>query len=168
MDLDKFKKILQSMKSSKSPPPVDNVMPSSQTPGGEAQEEKEMLSLVKELDIPPIRLSKYLLDIRLLESIPEETARTYRLIPLARLDQGVTIAVVDPFNIVAIDMAKSLLQAEIYVVIATASDIDRAINKYYTMLSLESQTVASEDETALKEGYIKLSVPFVVIDCERN
>ncbi|MFH1457846.1 MAG: GspE/PulE family protein [Candidatus Omnitrophota bacterium] len=166
--MDKFKKILQSLKLSKSQFPVDDTAQVLQPHMKEAQEEENMLSLAKELDIPPIRLSKYLIDIKLLELIPEETARTYYMIPLARLEQRVTIAVVDPFNIVVIDMAKSLFQTEIYVVIATASDITRAINKYYTMLSLEGQPAPVVSSLSLKEDAVKIEAVVTQEEAEED
>jgi type IV pilus assembly protein PilB len=156
MDLDRIKKMLQSVKSPHEEPVAGEPLEEKGREAIGVNEAKNMLSLVKELDIPPITLSKYLIDTELIKLIPEEVARTHQMVPLARLTQGMTMAMADPFNIMAIDMAKSLLMTEIYVVIASASDITKAIDKYYAMLTLESQSAPVPPAPGTKEDIAKI------------
>jgi type IV pilus assembly protein PilB len=156
MNIDKLRKILQQIKGSKEQPTVHDISVGVQQKTGQANETKNMLSIAKELDIPPINLFKYLIDTELLKLIPEEIARTYQMIPLAKMEQGFTMALADPFNITAIDMAKSLLQADIYMVISTPQDITKAIDKYYTMLGLENKPSPVATGLPIKEGEVKI------------
>jgi type IV pilus assembly protein PilB len=156
MGLEKIIKVFQSIMGLKNGPSVDETLDEVKQEASGANEMERMISIVKELDVPPINLSKYLIDTELLKQIPEEVARTYQMIPLAKLEQGMTMVMVDPFNITAIDMAKSLLASEIYVVIATFSDVNKAIDKYYTMLNLDSQGVPPAPELSLKEDAVKI------------
>jgi len=127
-----------------------------QVPIAGADEIKTMLSFSKELDIPPINISKYIIETELLKLIPEEVARTYQMITLAKIEQGLTVAVSDPFNIMAIDMLKSLIKTDIYLVLATATEIIKAIDKYYSILGTEKKPITQEievpSEESLREG----------------
>jgi len=142
MDIDRLKKFFISFKGRKEKDSNESNVPAAKEVA--CDEIKNMLSVSKELDITPINLSKYLIDTELLRLIPEEVARTYRMIPLARMEAGFTIAIVDPFNIMAIDMAKASVAADIYLVIATRTDMDKAIEKFYGMLSWEEKSTSAD------------------------
>jgi len=160
MDIDKLKKILNSIRGVKEQPSVDSVSVGVSQEKREVNETKSMLSISKELDIPPINLTHYLIDMELLKLIPEDIARTYQMIPLAKLEQEFTMVMSDPFNILAIDMAKSLLQTEIYMVIATPSDITKTMDKYYGMFTLENKPSMSVSGPPTEEGDIKIETVF--------
>lgn len=150
-NIDKLKNIFQPSKESTGvPPPGPESMPKPALT--EDEEIKNILSISKELDIPPINISKYLIDTGLLKLIPEEVARTYQMIPLAKIEQGLTVAISDPFNIMAVDMLKSFIKADIYLVLATASDIVRAIDKFYSILGIERKSNVSGSQAGLKQG----------------
>ncbi|MFZ2602870.1 MAG: GspE/PulE family protein, partial [Candidatus Omnitrophota bacterium] len=109
-----------------------------------AEELDAMLALSKDMDIPPINLSKYLLDIQFVILIPEEIARTYQVVVLAKTEQELTVAISDPFNITAIDTLKSLVKTNIHLVLATPSDIIKTIDKFYSILNLEKKPATRE------------------------
>jgi len=98
---------------------------------GVVTEQELLIILAKELNIPPIDLTKYKIDPELLNIIPERLARQYHLIPISQLGTTVTIAMSDPFNIFAVDDLKNLTGLDIDVAIATDTDILKAINLYY-------------------------------------
>ncbi len=94
--------------------------------------EQELLILfVKELNIPPINLSKYKIDPGLREIIPERTARQYHIIPISELGHTITIALSDPFNIFAIDDLKNITGRDVDIAISTETEILQAIDNYY-------------------------------------
>ncbi len=98
---------------------------------GLIKEEDMLASLVKELRIPFINLKKYKIGPALKELIAEKVARQYRIIPISRLKNMITVAISDPFNIFVIDDLKSITGHEIDVVMSTESDILEAIDDYY-------------------------------------
>lgn len=120
-------------------------------PPSEEEELKNIVSISKELDIPLINISKYIIDTELLKLIPEEVARTYQMIPLAKIEQGLTVSVGDPFNIMAVDMLKSFIKTDIYLVLAAPSGILKAIDKFYSMVSMDKKSSPEELEAALKQ-----------------
>ncbi|MDD5135864.1 MAG: GspE/PulE family protein [Candidatus Omnitrophica bacterium] len=94
--------------------------------------EKELMVVMsKQLNIPPIDLSKYKVDKSLIDLIPEKVARQYSLVPVSRLGKVLTVAMSDPLNLFAIDDLKMLTKFQIDPVIATENDIKEAINNYY-------------------------------------
>ncbi|MFH1360883.1 MAG: GspE/PulE family protein [Candidatus Omnitrophota bacterium] len=94
-------------------------------------EQELMILLVKELNIPPINLSKYKIDPALQAMISERIARQYHIIPISELGNTITIATSDPFNIFAIDDLKNITSKDIDITISTDSEIMLAIENYY-------------------------------------
>lgn len=90
-----------------------------------------MLLLGHQLGIPPINLSKYKIDPRVVKLIPERVARHYLVMPVSQIKNVVSVATVDPLNIFALDDIKALTCAEIQTMITTTDDILAAIEKYY-------------------------------------
>lgn len=94
--------------------------------------EKDLLVLlVRELNIPFINLGKYTIDPSLKEIVPERVARQYRIIPLSALENSITIALSDPFNVFALDDLKHITGREIEAVMSTTDEIAKAIDHYY-------------------------------------
>ncbi len=83
------------------------------------------------LDIPVINLSVFRLDPAVVKVLPKEFALEYRMIPISRLGNQLTVAMVDPQDVFAIDNAKALTNMSINVVIAKARDILAAIERMY-------------------------------------
>ena len=96
---------------------------------GLIKEEDVLISLVKELRIPFINLKKYKIDPRLKELIPEKVARHYRIVPLSRLKNMLTVAIADPLNIFVIDDLKNITGRDVDVVMSTESDILAAVDE---------------------------------------
>jgi len=114
-------------------------------------EQELLVILSKELNIPPIDLSKYKIDNEVLTAIPERVTRQYHIIPISKMGTTLTIALSDPFNIFALDDLKNLTGYEIDVAICTDSQITKAINKFYSSGSLSFAEMAKglSDEDAL-------------------
>ncbi len=67
--------------------------------------------------------------------IPESVARHQTLIPLAKKENILTVAMADPLNVFATDDLKIMTGCEIQIVIASDSEIKEAIDKYYGQVS---------------------------------
>ena len=108
--------------------------------------EKELLVLmVKELHIPSINLTKYKIDLALKEIISEKLARQYRIVPISRLGNTITIAISDPLNIFAIDDLKNITAKDIDLIMSTDSEIMKAIDGYYGLKTQSTVTEVSKD-----------------------
>lgn len=90
-----------------------------------------IVAMSQQLNIPPINLSKYQIDKTLIDLIPEKMVKQYLVMPISKIGSMLTVAMVDPLNIFAIDDIKALTNYQIQPIIATENDIKDAINRYY-------------------------------------
>jgi len=98
---------------------------------GLVSEEDIVTFLSSQLGIPSMDLNTYLIDQKIIELIPEELARKYELIPLFKIGNNITCAMVDPLNIVAQDDIRLKTGLMVEPVVATEKDIKKAIEQHY-------------------------------------
>jgi len=116
--------------------------------------EKQLLEfLSKQFSIRFIEISKTELNPDIVSLIPESMARRYNLIAVNRENNLLSVAMVDPLNIVVLDELKLMTGYNVEPVFALEDDINSAIDKYYgTKSSQEAldeilkKTQASESE----------------------
>src|ERR1051326_8852527 len=87
--------------------------------------------LSRQYGVPAINLSFFEIDPAVVKLIPEETAKRYQILPLSREGASLTIAMVDPTNVVAMDDIKFMTGFHIEPVVASESAIMEAIEKAY-------------------------------------
>jgi general secretion pathway protein E/type IV pilus assembly protein PilB len=78
-----------------------------------------------------ISLGQLRLDDDVISAVPRHIAKRYRVVPVYRQGDHITIALADPSDIETIDSLHHLLKAELAVNVATDEDIEAALNKYY-------------------------------------
>ena len=98
---------------------------------GFVQEDKLMTFLSKQYGVPYVDLSKFEINPAVIKHIPAEVAQKYRIMPINRAGATITIAMVDPSNIFAIDDIKFMTGYNVEAVVATEGAIVEAIKKYY-------------------------------------
>src|SRR3990170_6912698 len=79
-----------------------------------------------------INLTDYKIDPSLLKLIPIDMARKYLIMPVARVGATITIAMVDPSNVFAIDDVKFRTGYNVEVVVSSESSILNDISTHYT------------------------------------
>src|SRR5215468_3397911 len=87
--------------------------------------------LSRQYGVPAINLSYFEIDAAVIKLIPEETAKRYQILPLSRVGAALTIAMVDPTNVFAMDDIKFMTGFNIEPVVASESAIMEAIGKAY-------------------------------------
>jgi type IV pilus assembly protein PilB len=98
---------------------------------GFVPEDKLMTFLSKQYGVPYVDLSKFEINPAVIKHIPAEVAQKYRIMPINRAGATITIAMVDPSNIFAIDDIKFMTGYNVEAVVATEGAIIDAIKKYY-------------------------------------
>ena len=78
-----------------------------------------------------VNLSELKIADDVIAAIPRNIARKYRVVPIYKHDSSITIAIADPSDLDTIDSLTHLLQAEIDLRVASESDIEAALSKYY-------------------------------------
>ncbi|OGC23670.1 type II secretion system protein GspE [candidate division WOR-1 bacterium RIFOXYB2_FULL_42_35] len=97
-------------------------------------DENSLISfLEKEMDIPRVDLSSYLVDQKIVKLLPHVVADKYKVIPLFKVGDVLTIAMVDPFDIMALDEVRAKTKCDVEPMVASLRDIEQAINQYYGM-----------------------------------
>ncbi|HLH05824.1 MAG TPA: hypothetical protein VKW78_01160, partial [Terriglobales bacterium] len=62
--------------------------------------------LSRQYGVPAINLNYFEIDAAVVKLIPQETAKRYQILPLSRVGASLTIAMVDPTNVFAMDDIK--------------------------------------------------------------
>jgi type IV pilus assembly protein PilB len=87
--------------------------------------------LSRQYGVPSINLSFFDIDPSVVKLIPVETAQKYQILPLSRVGSTLTIAMIDPTNVFAMDDIKFMTGFNIEPVVASETAIREAIDKYY-------------------------------------
>ncbi len=94
--------------------------------------EKDFASVLSEqYAVPIVELDDYHIDDAAVQLIPHNLAQKHGLIPLVKENSTLTIAMIDPSNIVALNDIKFITGLDIRVVIATETDIKAKQERYY-------------------------------------
>src|SRR5579863_5350339 len=87
--------------------------------------------LSRQYGVPAINLSYFEIDPAVVKLIPFETAKRYQILPLSRVGASLTIAMVDPTNVFAMDDIKFMTGFNIEPVVASEAAIAAGIEKAY-------------------------------------
>lgn len=87
--------------------------------------------LSRQYGVPAVNLDMFEVDPNAVRLLPEETARKYMVLPLARNGSTMTLAMVDPANVFAIDDIKFMTGLSVEQVVVSELAIERAIARYY-------------------------------------
>lgn len=114
-------------------------------------------ALGRQLGIPVAKLDEYDVPRDLIGLIPKNIARNCNVIPIERHYNWIRIAMTDPLDIEAMDEVAHFLRLEVLPSVATESDINRALERYYGIGSLIGEAEADSDagqdvEQASDEG----------------
>src|SRR5690348_1602091 len=121
--------------------------------------------LSRQYGVPAINLSYFEIDASVVKLIPYETAKRYQILPLSRVGASLTIAMVDPTNVFAMDDIKFMTGFNIEPVVASETAIMESVEKAYSTAEEENleSVMASIDaaeadvEVQEEEGDIALA-----------
>ena len=100
--------------------------------------EKDLAEAIsKQANLPFVSLSMFRPMEEAIDAIPENMSRRLEVVPLSINENSnkLTVAVSDPFNILALDEIRMITGKDVEIVIATLSDIKRAIETFYSIRS---------------------------------
>ncbi|MEK6775811.1 MAG: type IV-A pilus assembly ATPase PilB [bacterium] len=98
---------------------------------GYIKEDRLIAFLSHQYGIPSVDVAKFEIDREVIKLIPSEVAQKYMIIPLNRTGSTLTIAMVDPSNVFAIDDVKFMTGYNVEPVVSSEAAIKDAINRYY-------------------------------------
>jgi len=113
--------------------------------------------LSRQYGIPSVNLELFQVDEHVLQLIPQEVAQKYSVLPLSRVGASLTLAMVDPTNVFAMDDIKFMTGLNVEPVVVAEASIQQAIAKYYgTSREIELSSI-SVDEVAFESANGKRS-----------
>jgi type IV pilus assembly protein PilB len=113
--------------------------------------ENDLADAISErVGVPKLSLQNLVIDPELLRLVGFELAKRHQVVPVFRIGNTLTIAMVDPLDVVAIDEIRLLTKQRINRTVATQSDVMTAVEEHYSVK--ESLDQALEDATRQKEA----------------
>jgi type IV pilus assembly protein PilB len=101
--------------------------------------------LSRQYGVPSINLAYFEVDTSVIKLIPVETAMKYQVLPLSRVGSSLTLAMVDPTNVFAMDDIKFMTGFNIEPVVASEATILDAIKKHYGSIEDRERKKELED-----------------------
>ena len=117
---------------------------------GFIEEKKLVECLSKQYGIPSIDLADIEADAELLKFIPEDVAQKYQLVPVKRSGATLSVAMVDPTNIFAIDDLKFLTGYNIQPFVVSESALKETIDRFYDASATLADVMSGIDDTDLE------------------
>jgi type IV pilus assembly protein PilB len=101
--------------------------------------------LSRQYGIPSVNLELFDIDESVLRLIPQEVAQKYSVLPLSRVGATLTLAMVDPTNVFAMDDIKFMTGLNVEPVVVAEASVQQAIAKYYsTTREIELASVTTD------------------------
>ena len=116
---------------------------------GYIRERDLVRALAEQVGLEFVDLSDYQVDPGATTLLPDVIARRYRAIPIGERDGKLLVAMSDPANVYALDDIRAITNREVQPVVATATDIEQAIEKYGGMGD-QIEALSSEAASAVE------------------
>ncbi len=116
---------------------------------GEIEEDELYRALSEQLGVPYVRLGEFDVEAAALAMLPQDIARSHRLLPLMFHDGKLFVATDDPANNDKLSALRFRTQRPLEVVLASPTDLDMAIATRYP--ATEDEALVSEAERLLQQ-----------------
>ena len=98
---------------------------------GFVKEEDIAQALTAQYGFRYLPLANYEISPEIVNIVPGRVAQQYLLLPIDKIGNNLTLAMSNPLNMQAIEDVELLSACSVQVFVSTASDIKKAIEKYY-------------------------------------
>lgn len=122
---------------------------------GFIDEPKLLKFLSQQYGVPAADLTKVEIDPAVVKLVPAEVVKKYLVVPIKRMGATLSLAMVDPSDVFAIDDIKFMTGYNVEPIIAAESSVVELINKYYGKGALtvveKTMTIEAKDYTLSEE-----------------
>ena len=119
---------------------------------GYIKERDLVRALAEQVGLEFVDLSEYRIDAGIATLIPEPISRRYRALAIDERDGKLLVAMSDPANVYALDDIRTITGREVQPLVATANDVEQAIQKFAGMgdqvEALASEAIEAMDQEA--------------------
>lgn len=88
-------------------------------------------ALASQFGMDTINLAEYRVPEEVLALVPRHIARRYKVVPVYRHDNTLTVAISDPMDVDTIDSLRYILRVNVEPVVASKPDIEASLARYY-------------------------------------
>ncbi|MEW6556843.1 MAG: type IV-A pilus assembly ATPase PilB [Elusimicrobiota bacterium] len=134
---------------------------------GYIKEDDLLKALSEQMNVPYAQLDSYLIDPHVVTELPEKLARELKALPIFKIENRLTVAMVDPLDIAVIDKLQKDTGCEIEPIVCLEDGLLKMIDKYYSGVPSEmkqlSEKIVTEDlkivetQTEEKDESIKMA-----------
>ena len=118
-------------------------------------EQDMAFSMGRCLNTPPINLTKVRVPDEIMSLVPRDMAKANKLVPIARLDGKLFVAMADPTNVLAVDDLKRRVQLEIVPMIATDKAVAEVLSGSHSTANM-SQVLKKVAEEAVQASDVQV------------
>jgi type IV pilus assembly protein PilB len=143
---------------------------------GMLSDEEVTAVLSRQYGVSSVNLDLFEVDPSAVSLVPQETAERYAVLPLSRVGSTLTLAMVDPTNVFAIDDIKFMTGLSIEPVVVSETTLNSAIAKYYgtsrelelarVMEDLVAESTSTQNEYGEEFGDVEVDTTEDEIDLE--
>ncbi|MGD1017763.1 MAG: type II secretion system ATPase GspE [Verrucomicrobiia bacterium] len=88
-------------------------------------------ALASQFNMDTINLAEYRVPDDVLALVPKHVARRYKVVPVYKHDNTITVAISDPLDVDTVDSLRYILRMNVEPVVAAKNDIEASIARYY-------------------------------------
>ncbi len=125
---------------------------------GHLSEDAVTAVLSKQYGVPCINLGYFEVDPDVAGLFSREVAERYQVLPLSRMGSTLTIAMVDPTNVIALDELKFITGLNVQPLVASESQVISAIKKHFVVSDENRLRQAFQDITESSNGASEVEV----------
>jgi type IV pilus assembly protein PilB len=111
---------------------------------GLVKEEDIVIALARQFNIPYLPVQNCEISSKIIKLVSPELAKQHLFIPIDRINDVLTIIMVDPTNLYAREAIKEATGLRLQVLVGTATEISSAIRKYY---KIKDDILGTKDPT---------------------
>ncbi|MCK5844586.1 MAG: hypothetical protein KAG97_07760, partial [Victivallales bacterium] len=123
-------------------------------------EEEMMAVLAQQYGLDTLDLDGYIIPSEVIESVPPEVAKQYKIFPVMKHDDMLTVAMSDPTDMETLDSLRYVLKTDVDAVISSKAQIQKLLDHHFGSLEdnvdsfldeisgedIESQLMAASEE----------------------
>jgi type IV pilus assembly protein PilB len=113
-------------------------------------EQDMMVSMGRILGTPPVNLTKIKVPKEIGTLVPRDVAKNHQLLPIAKLNEVLYVAMADPLNVLALDDVRQITHLEVVPLIATERMVAEAIANLDAQASQGIEEIIQDDTTEIE------------------
>ncbi len=122
---------------------------------GMVTQEQVTEALAEQWGLPVVNLNETTINPKVLEDVPQPMAEMYKIMPLSKKDNVLTVAMADPQNLAALDDLRNMLGCDVRGAVSNAKDVEAAIARYYADREESIEDIIGQLEQDSEDGNAK-------------